>query len=71
MFRFASHLACSAKAGEFRYWLKTERAKYLDEMSSDAAHKYFRRFMRRWNDGALPRECFAVRALKASEQTRQ
>jgi len=59
------------RAGEFRYWLKAERGKYLDEMSSESAHKYFRRFVRRWNDGALPRDCYAPRSLRASEHTRQ
>ncbi|WVQ96090.1 hypothetical protein IAU59_003191 [Kwoniella sp. CBS 9459] len=41
------------KSSEFKAWLKEERGKYLDEMSSDSAHKYFRKFVRRWNDGAL------------------
>ncbi|KAK8849574.1 hypothetical protein IAR55_004909 [Kwoniella newhampshirensis] len=41
------------KSYEFKLWLKDERSKYLDEMSSESAHKYFRKFVRRWNDGAL------------------
>ncbi|KAK4689418.1 hypothetical protein P7C73_g683, partial [Tremellales sp. Uapishka_1] len=41
------------KSSEFKNWLKEAKSKYLDELSSEAAHKYFRRFVRRWNDGAL------------------
>ncbi|OWT39401.1 hypothetical protein J008_03380 [Cryptococcus neoformans] len=46
------------KSNEFRLWLKEERGKYLDEMSSEYAHKYFRKFSRRWNDGALNRKYY-------------
>lgn len=66
------HLTCSLKAGEFRYWLKVERARYLDELTSTDAHKYFRRFVRRWNDGALPRDCYTPHestAARASSNT--
>ncbi|WVF68550.1 hypothetical protein IAT40_003318 [Kwoniella sp. CBS 6097] len=41
------------KSSEFKAWLKEDRGKYLDEMSSESAHKYFRKFVRRWNDGTL------------------
>ncbi|GMK59460.1 hypothetical protein CspeluHIS016_0800660 [Cutaneotrichosporon spelunceum] len=54
------------KAGEFRFWLKEERGKYLDQLSSADAHKYFRRFVRRWNDGALPRACYAAHKTAGS-----
>ncbi|BEJ17024.1 hypothetical protein CspHIS471_0604250 [Cutaneotrichosporon sp. HIS471] len=54
------------KAGEFRFWLKEERGKYLDQLSSADAHKYFRRFVRRWNDGALPRACYATHETSGS-----
>ncbi|KIR34614.1 hypothetical protein I352_02865 [Cryptococcus deuterogattii MMRL2647] len=46
------------KSSEFRLWLKEERGKYLDEVSSESAHKYFRKFCRRWNDGALNRKYY-------------
>jgi hypothetical protein len=36
----------SLRSDEFRYWLKDARGKYLDELSSENAHKYFRRFVR-------------------------
>ncbi|TXT09915.1 uncharacterized protein COLE_03849 [Cutaneotrichosporon oleaginosum] len=60
------------KAGEFRFWLREERDKYLDQLSSADAHKYFRRFVRRWNDGALPRACYAPHestSMRASNNT--
>ncbi|WVQ79299.1 hypothetical protein IAT38_001396 [Cryptococcus sp. DSM 104549] len=59
------------KSNEFKYWLKEERGKYLDEMSSESAHKYFRKFVRRWNDGALPRNLYSLPAtvLPASANT--
>ncbi|CAD6911481.1 unnamed protein product [Tilletia controversa] len=41
------------KAAEFKYWLRTSRKKYLDEMSSKEARKYFEKFVRRWNSGGL------------------
>lgn len=65
-------LTPSLKADEYRFWLREERGKYLDELSSEQAHKYFRRFIRRWNDGALPRECYAPHdstATRAKELT--
>ncbi|KAI9633054.1 uncharacterized protein MKK02DRAFT_35252 [Dioszegia hungarica] len=56
------------RSSEYRYWLKKERGRFLDELTSDDAHKYFRRFVRRWNDGALqeryyypPRETASTR----------
>jgi hypothetical protein len=36
----------SLRSSEYRYWLKKERGRYLDELTSDDAHKYFRRFVR-------------------------
>ncbi|WVR08142.1 hypothetical protein IAU60_005188 [Kwoniella sp. DSM 27419] len=58
------------KASEFKRWLKEERGRYLDEMSSESAHKYFRKFVRRWNDGQLkPEQYKPVTAIAASEQT--
>nr|XP_018260184.1 uncharacterized protein I303_07101 [Kwoniella dejecticola CBS 10117]OBR82342.1 hypothetical protein I303_07101 [Kwoniella dejecticola CBS 10117] len=37
------------KSNEFKHWLKEEKGKYLHEMSSDSAHKYFRKFVRRFD----------------------
>ncbi|WVO13831.1 hypothetical protein L204_101454 [Cryptococcus depauperatus] len=58
------------KSSEFKSWLKEERGKYLDEMSSESAHKYFRKFVRRWNDGELPRKHYnPPKILPASSHT--
>ncbi|KAI0756173.1 hypothetical protein C8Q80DRAFT_1090422 [Daedaleopsis nitida] len=41
------------KSDEFRVWLKEEKGKYFDELSSDRARKYFRKFVKAWNRGKL------------------
>ncbi|TYJ57827.1 hypothetical protein B9479_001437 [Cryptococcus floricola] len=41
------------KYPEFKRWLRDDRGKYLDELPTESGQKYFRRFVRRWNDGAL------------------
>nr|XP_019003642.1 uncharacterized protein I203_03788 [Kwoniella mangroviensis CBS 8507]OCF67103.1 hypothetical protein I203_03788 [Kwoniella mangroviensis CBS 8507] len=58
------------KSSEFKAWLKEDRGKYLDEMSSESAHKYFRKFTRRWNDGVLkPHQYHPPATASASENT--
>nr|XP_019043420.1 hypothetical protein I302_07997 [Kwoniella bestiolae CBS 10118]OCF22350.1 hypothetical protein I302_07997 [Kwoniella bestiolae CBS 10118] len=58
------------KSSEFKAWLKEDKGKYLDEMSSESAHKYFRKFMRRWNDGLLkPHQYHPPPTTSASENT--
>lgn len=57
------------KSHEFKYWLKEARGKYLTEMSSESAHKYFRKFVRRWNDGALAERFYRDHAGPSSENT--
>ncbi|KAJ2126392.1 hypothetical protein IW147_000140 [Coemansia sp. RSA 720] len=37
----------------FRLWLRKEKDRYFDEMSSDKAHRYFKSFVRAWNKGEL------------------
>lgn len=39
----------------------------LSELSSEDGRKYFRRFVRRWNDGALPRKCYESNSGPTSE----
>ncbi|KZV92703.1 hypothetical protein EXIGLDRAFT_613989 [Exidia glandulosa HHB12029] len=46
------------KASEFRTWLKGEKDRYFDELSSDKARKYFKKFIKAWNRGALPRQLY-------------
>ncbi|KAI0714715.1 hypothetical protein C8Q76DRAFT_727791 [Earliella scabrosa] len=59
------------KSDEFRVWLKDEKGKYFDELSSDRARKYFRKFVKAWNRGKLPKPMYAgVDKLQAaSSQT--
>ncbi|ORY34900.1 hypothetical protein BCR39DRAFT_515474 [Naematelia encephala] len=57
------------KSAEFKVWLKESRDKYLDEVSSESAHKYFRKFVRRWNDGALPKHIYLSSSIDPSSNT--
>ncbi|KAH9830483.1 uncharacterized protein C8Q71DRAFT_786031 [Rhodofomes roseus] len=58
------------KNDEFRQWLKDEKKKYMDELSSDRARKYFRKFVKAWNRGKLPRHLYSgVDVPSASSQT--
>jgi hypothetical protein len=41
------------KSSEFRQWLHEEKDKYFNELSSDRARRYFRKFVRAWNAGKL------------------
>ncbi|KAI8048931.1 uncharacterized protein B0P05DRAFT_582105 [Gilbertella persicaria] len=41
------------KATEFRLWLKEHKHKYFDELSSKESRRYFKKFVRRWNDYEL------------------
>ncbi|WFD41967.1 RNA uridylyltransferase [Malassezia psittaci] len=41
------------RAREFRAWLE-DHDRYLDELNSEDSHRYFSRFVRRWNDARLP-----------------
>ncbi|RDX42937.1 hypothetical protein OH76DRAFT_1391026 [Lentinus brumalis] len=58
------------KSDEFRVWLKDEKGKYFDELSSDKARKYFRKFVKAWNRGKLSRSLYSgVEKQAASDQT--
>ncbi|KZO94004.1 hypothetical protein CALVIDRAFT_539378 [Calocera viscosa TUFC12733] len=48
-----------AKNDEFRAWLRDEKHKYFDELSGEKARSYFRKFVRAWNRGKLPRSLYA------------
>lgn len=41
------------KNAEFKVWLKDEKGKYFDELSSEKARSYFRKFVKAWNRGKL------------------
>jgi len=58
------------KSDEFRLWLREEKRKYLDELSSDRSRKYFRKFVKAWNGGKLSKSLYAgVDSQPASSQT--
>lgn len=44
-----------AESAQFRRWLAATRRKYLGELESGDARRYFDKFVRRWNEGVLSR----------------
>ncbi|OJA09388.1 hypothetical protein AZE42_06821 [Rhizopogon vesiculosus] len=46
------------KNTEFRIWLKEEKNKYFDELSSEKARSYFRKFAKAWNRGKLSKSLY-------------
>ncbi|KAJ3397661.1 hypothetical protein HDU92_005403 [Lobulomyces angularis] len=62
-----------SKNKEFRLWLKGEKKKHIDEISSKAAHKYFDKFVKRWNKRKLPKEFYNLEEsrleVRAKERT--
>ncbi|KAI0694451.1 hypothetical protein BC835DRAFT_1274554 [Cytidiella melzeri] len=58
------------RSDEFRVWLKDEKHKYFDELPSDKSRKYFRKFVKAWNRGKLPKTLYyGVEPQAASTQT--
>lgn len=47
------------RSDEFRQWLKDEKRKYFDELSGEKARSYFRKFVKAWNRGKLPKRLYA------------
>ncbi|KAI7823507.1 hypothetical protein BC939DRAFT_410924 [Gamsiella multidivaricata] len=39
-----------SKSTEFRLWLRQVKKKYFEDLSADEARRYFRKFVRAWND---------------------
>ncbi|KAF9357430.1 hypothetical protein BGX26_003714 [Mortierella sp. AD094] len=39
-----------AKSAEFRLWLRQAKKKYFEDLSADDARRYFKKFVRAWND---------------------
>ncbi|CAO0801242.1 unnamed protein product [Mucor circinelloides] len=61
------------KANEFRVWLKESKRKYLDEISSKEARRYFKKFVKRWNDYELDEKLYKglnSAQLESSDTTR-
>ncbi|KAG9080164.1 hypothetical protein FRC06_006999 [Ceratobasidium sp. 370] len=62
------------KSSEFRIWLRDEKGKYFDELTGDRARHYFRKFVKAWNRGKLPKSLYTTEsgiesAAPASSQT--
>ncbi|KAI9362253.1 hypothetical protein BD770DRAFT_382247 [Pilaira anomala] len=61
------------KSTEFRLWLKENKHKYLDEISSKDARRYFKKFVTKWNDFELDPKFYQgmnSTALTSSDTTR-
>ncbi|KAF9201727.1 hypothetical protein BGZ49_008065 [Haplosporangium sp. Z 27] len=39
-----------SKSAEFRLWLRQSKKKYFEDLSADESRRYFRKFVRAWND---------------------
>ncbi|EPQ30702.1 uncharacterized protein PFL1_01603 [Pseudozyma flocculosa PF-1] len=62
------------KAAEFKVWLSESKGRYLDEISSKEARRYFDKFVDRWNSGRLSDDFYLGKvrsaAAPSSTQTR-
>jgi len=38
------------KSTEFRLWLRRSKKKYFEEMTADDARRYFKKFVKAWNN---------------------
>lgn len=47
-----------SKSKEFRVWLMEEKNKPLDELKSSKSKAYFKKFVKRWNAGKLPKKYY-------------
>ncbi|KAI6031177.1 hypothetical protein PISMIDRAFT_648142 [Pisolithus microcarpus 441] len=58
------------KNSEFGTWLRDEKGKYFDELSGERARSYFRKFVKAWNRGRLPKSLYNdPGSLPATKQT--
>ncbi|KAL4068903.1 hypothetical protein V8B97DRAFT_768625 [Scleroderma yunnanense] len=58
------------KNTEFTIWLKDEKGKYFNELSGDRARSYFRKFVKAWNRGGLPKSLYSnPGSLPTTKQT--
>ncbi|KAF9651925.1 hypothetical protein BDM02DRAFT_3138313 [Thelephora ganbajun] len=53
------------KSDEFRIWLKDEKDRYMDELSSEKSRRYFRKFVKAWNRGKLSKSIYQGAIEKA------
>ncbi|CAG8743712.1 9968_t:CDS:2 [Rhizophagus irregularis] len=62
-----------SKSTEFRTWLREDKDKFFDELSSEQAHRYFKKFVSAWNKHKLDKKYYdGIRSsqLTSSETTR-
>lgn len=59
------------KNTEFRIWLKEEKHKYFDELSSEKARSYFRKFVKAWNRAKLPKSLYSEAESRISSAANQ
>ncbi|RIA90793.1 hypothetical protein C1645_737622 [Glomus cerebriforme] len=62
-----------SKSTEFRVWLREDKDKFFDELSSEQAHRYFKKFVNTWNKYKLDKKYYiGMRSsqLASSETTR-
>ncbi|KAI6136094.1 hypothetical protein F5141DRAFT_996608 [Pisolithus sp. B1] len=58
------------KNSEFGIWLRDEKGKYFNELSGERARSYFRKFVKAWNRGRLPKSLYNdPGSLPATTQT--
>ncbi|KAI8974641.1 hypothetical protein BDB01DRAFT_805864 [Pilobolus umbonatus] len=61
------------KATEFRLWLKEHKHKYFDELSSKENRRYFKKFVKKWNEHELEDKYYrglSSTQLASSDSTR-
>lgn len=58
MYELTGTKRSSSTSSAFPKWLSSERGYSLSDLNEDDRRKYFRRFVRRWNDGALSRRYY-------------
>ncbi|KAF9962046.1 hypothetical protein BGZ70_008143 [Mortierella alpina] len=57
------------KSAEFRLWLKQAKKKYFEDMSADDTRRYFRKFVRAWNNFALDESYYkGIRSAQLSSK---
>ncbi|KAJ3153201.1 hypothetical protein HDU89_000830 [Geranomyces variabilis] len=61
-----------SKATEFQTWLRLDKKKFFDDLSSRSAREYFAKFAKRWNKGKLEKRYYdgiATSDVPAAERT--
>ncbi|KAF9979971.1 hypothetical protein BGZ65_005739 [Modicella reniformis] len=53
------------KSAEFRLWMRQDKKKYFEDLSADEARRYFRKFVRSWNNYELGESYY--RGIRSSQ----